>query len=120
VSDDDGYGRAWEYRVFSQLDTEPDAPNSGGRYLTIRIVWPSFAGGHRCLPLYPTPDDVAVIDHKPHTPSGASSEELMLDIERMIKACDKPALILAEWKDRESIPVRVQTGKVDAAGTSGA
>jgi hypothetical protein len=26
---DDGYGKAWSYRAFSVLDTEPDAPQTG-------------------------------------------------------------------------------------------
>lgn len=101
MSDDDGYGRAWEYRVFSQLDTEPDAVNSGGRYLTIRRV----LAVRRPLPDHPVPDEIAGIDQKPYTPEGASIAELLLDLERMIKACDRPALILAEWKDCELKPV---------------
>jgi hypothetical protein len=62
MQEDDGYERAWGYRVFSQLNTEPDVPESGRRYLTVRKVWPrNEPRGH--LPDYPTPDDIAAIDH---------------------------------------------------------
>jgi hypothetical protein len=93
------YGINWEYRVFSILDTEPDAANSGHRILVLRRVWPRerYPGS---LPDYPIPDDVALIDDENISLAGNSIEELRLELTRMAQALDKPALNLAEWKCR--------------------
>jgi hypothetical protein len=93
------YGTNWEYRVVSQLDTEPDGTNSGKRILTIRRVWPRerYPGS---LPDYPVPDDIAMIGHENVRPGGNSKEELRTELMRMERALDKPALILAEWESK--------------------
>ena len=94
MTDDDGYGRTWEYRVFSSLNTEPDCPDTGQRHLTVHVVsWIT-----RPPPDYPLHDDVADIEHRPATPGGVGAEALMQDAERILRACDKPAMIKAEWQ----------------------
>ena len=89
----DGYGRSWSYRVFSELWTEPDVPETGRRYLTVhRVDWRHGA------PDYPLPEDVIYIEHKPASPCGVTLEVALLDAERILHAFDKPALIKAEWR----------------------
>jgi hypothetical protein len=90
--DDDGYGRYWDYRVFSTLETEPDSPYAGRRRLEIHVV--QYTGRPK---LYPQRDDICAIHHEEQTPGGNTIEELQLDLHRMLEAADKPALILAEW-----------------------
>lgn len=91
MANDDGYGRRWEYRVFSELNECPERSND--RILHIRSVW------FRRRPVdYPLPDeDILAIDLEEAQPNGETMEELLLDLERMQRACDKPSLILAEW-----------------------
>jgi hypothetical protein len=96
MTEDDGYGKTWTYRVFSQLWDEPDVPESGRRYLSILKVWPRDRRGY--LPDYPTPDDIAVIDSEDVSLGGHSIEQILLQIERINQALNKPALILAEWR----------------------
>ena len=99
--DDDGYGRAWSYRVFSVLNTEPDTPHTGHRFLTVHVVhWVE-----RPPPDYPVPGDVFAIDAQPATPSGELLEDAILDVERIRDAFDKPALIMAEWSRFITKPV---------------
>ena len=89
----DGYGRHWDYRVFSELDTEPDAPNSGRRRLHLRMVWYVSMSED-----YPTPADVFAIAHERAEPSGETIEALLIDLARMTAALDRPSLVLAEWR----------------------
>jgi hypothetical protein len=92
MAEDDDYGRRWDYRVFSTLDTEPGSSNEGHRQLAIHAV--IYTG----RPVnYPGRDDISYIDHEQPTPEGATVEELQLDLSRMLQATDKPALIMAEW-----------------------
>jgi hypothetical protein len=34
----DDFGRLWDYRVFSEMWTEPDCPESGRRFLSVHRV----------------------------------------------------------------------------------
>jgi hypothetical protein len=36
---DDTYGRTWQYRVVSELNTEPDAPSTSRGLLHVRVVF---------------------------------------------------------------------------------
>ena len=95
------YGKNHEYRVFSELDNEPDSENSGRRLLHIRMVWWRSRHWGGIGPVdYPTVDDVFAVGHETAKPNGHSIEELLLDLGRMQKAVDKPALIFAEWAGR--------------------
>jgi hypothetical protein len=92
---DDGYGvrGGWTYRVISSLWTCPDDREYGRRFLQIgRVNW----CGRPVL--YPTPDDVFVIelDHD-DCPVGHTIEQLEVDLGRMRQALDEPALIKAEF-----------------------
>jgi hypothetical protein len=91
---DDDYGKSWDYRVFSEIDSEPDTPNSGRRRLHIRMVW--YRGGRSIS--RPVPGDIFAIDHERSFPEGETAEALMLDLERMSAAVDRPVLYLAEWR----------------------
>ena len=95
--DDDGYGRDWDYRVFSSMWTEPDVPESGRRHLTVHHVdyqHDALLGSHS----HPLPGDVIYIDARPASPNGVETEAALLDAERIMQAFDKPALIKAEWQ----------------------
>jgi hypothetical protein len=96
AADDDGYGRHWDYRVFSQMWTEPDVAETGKRCLTVHLViWAS-----RRQPCdYPLPDDIDDIKFEPASPEGIGLEATLLDYERIGKAFDKPTLIKAEWQE---------------------
>ena len=65
---DDGYGRRWDYRAFSQMWTEPDVAESGRRYLTVHRVDYSFQGllGTHDHPI--APDDLLMIDAERASP----------------------------------------------------
>jgi hypothetical protein len=89
--DDDGYGRHWEYRVFSSMWMEPDVPESGRRHLTVHGV--DYQVG--ALSDHPLPDDVIYIEAKPASPNGVEMEAALLDAERIMHAFNKPALIKA-------------------------
>jgi hypothetical protein len=102
-----GYGTDWEYRVFSQIWTEPDVPESGRQYLTIRKVWPPL----KCkLPDYPVPGDISMVGDKEEFPSGFSNEELLITLKRMRSALDKPVLCLAEWQRQVAHPYPLSNG----------
>jgi len=89
---DDGYGRNWEYRVVSQLNSCPDDPIEQRRLLTLRrVFWmsrPRFS---------PVPGEIEAIEAEDAAPEAHSIAELEVELERMRRALDKPALILAEW-----------------------
>jgi hypothetical protein len=91
-SDDDRYGRLWDYRVVSMLDTNPDSPRDQ-RYLALHEV-------HYATEMFrrkgQEPGDVAIIESQQATVNGATTEELISTLERMHRALDRPALILAE------------------------
>ena len=93
--------RGWEYRVFSELWMCPDDKEYGHRVLSIRRVW--WAEYPRD---YPTPDDIFAIDDEEVTVEAFSIEEAEVCIERMRRALDKPALIWAEFKHRQTRPMR--------------
>jgi hypothetical protein len=105
-----GYGENWTYRAFSQIWHEPDCPESGRRYLTLRKVWPT---SRRCkLPDYPVEHEIAVIGSEDECVTGFSIDEMESTVERMRQAFHKPALILAEWEhlaEREYIPSKEET-----------
>jgi hypothetical protein len=95
--DDDGYGRHWDYRVFSQQWTCPDDWNVGQRYLTVHHVDYNnryWMGTHD----YPLEGDIIYIDHEPAAPKGIGMAEAMQDAERIMKAYDMPVMIMAEWQ----------------------
>lgn len=100
--DDDGYGRYWDYRVFSSMWTEPDVWESGKRFLTVhRVDYVSHIRGRALLGThdYPiAPDDLIHIEAEPASPEGCGMEAALLDAERIMRAFDKPALIKAEWQ----------------------
>lgn len=94
MSEEDGeYGKAWDYRVLSWINTNPDEM-PGRRQLSIcrvyykhhPVEWPN-----------PEDDDVAGIDPCAGL-YGYTTEDLMLALSRMQAALDKPALIKAEWE----------------------
>jgi hypothetical protein len=91
---DDGYGRNWSYRLFSQTYTEPDVPETGKRYLTAhRVDW------RRRPPRdWPLEDDVVFIEDTPAAAGGVELEAWLLDAERILQAADKPTLIRSEWR----------------------
>jgi hypothetical protein len=93
MSDGDGYGRSWSYRVFSSPYTEPDVPETGRRYLSVHLV----SWTRRPLD-YPLHEDVFYIDARPASPCGVTLEAALLDAERVLRAFDQPALIKAEWQ----------------------
>jgi hypothetical protein len=103
LHENDNYGRGWTYRLFSELWTEPDVPESGKRHLTIRrVYWSEFRPVS-----HPIPEDVFAIDHEEAVPEGHTTEEIEVDLERMRKALDEPVMILAEWRSRlvKMVPV---------------
>jgi hypothetical protein len=93
MKDDDGYGRLCEYRVFSERDDEPLQPNAGRRLLHVRMVW-----YHGSAIDHPTYYDVMGIEPFPTKAEGKDVSELILNLERMLGAVNKPVLILAEWE----------------------
>lgn len=98
MQEGDAHGKrcpGWTYRLFSELYTEPDCPESGSRRLTIRrVYWSEYS-----VPR-PVPEDVFAIEHEEAVPQGHTTEELYVDLERMRLALDQPVLILAEWESR--------------------
>lgn len=101
MSDDD-YGETWEYRVLSWINTNPDEM-PGRRILSICRVY------YKTRPvLWPNPADGDVVAIDPDEGlTGYTTEELMLALDRLRLALDKPALIKAEWEHLLMRPGRV-------------
>lgn len=98
----DDYGKHWDYRVLSWINTNPDEM-PGRRVLSICRVWYNWRPVE-----WPNPadGDIAAIDPDEGL-VGYTAEELMLALERMRSALDKPALIKAEWEHLLVRPARV-------------
>lgn len=95
---DDGYGKVWEYRVFSEMWTEPDVPESGKRHLTVHSVCYNVPLSFLGTRDYPLHDDVIYIEAEPASPEGVGLEATLQDAERIMKAFDRPVMIRAEWQ----------------------
>ena len=91
--EDDKYGRFWDYRVLSWINTNPDEM-PGRRVLSFCRVYYNFRPV-----LWPNPADGDVVAIDPDEGLyGYRAEDLMLALSRMQDALDKPALIKAEWE----------------------
>jgi hypothetical protein len=93
-----GYGRHYEYRVFSMRNDCPDE-NTGRRVLFTRMVWYNHGAVD-----YPTREEIFSIDGEEREPEGATIEELTLKLERRLLALNKPVLIFAEWFGGDLMP----------------
>jgi hypothetical protein len=81
MGDGDEYGQRWSYRVFSEMNTEPDTAETGRRYLTVHHVdW-----CYRPVE-WPLEEDVIYVEACPASPSGVGQEVALLDAERILQA----------------------------------